>query len=573
MIPQRLPLLAVFTVATVAAVGLLAWWTRGPRQPAGLQFVDPTTGLGLDRVLRCGSPEKFWILENVGSGCALLDANGDGRLDIFLPSPGWVEDNAVTGQGPALYLQLPGGAFEDRTVEAGLTSVTWQTGVAVGDMDNDGNPDLFVSCYGKDQLYRNVGNARFREVSRPMGLTSTGFSSSAVFLDFDRDGYLDLYVAGYVRFKPDLPANGEKPCLQNGVPVACAPGLHEPEPDRLYHNEAGERFVEVSERWGISGTQGGYGLGVAAGDFDGDGWPDIYVANDTTANFLWRNVEGTGFEDVALWTGAALSDWGQGQAGMGVEVADADSDGHVDIFVTNYSHEFNAYYRNLGDGTFEDATHAAGFAAGSYPFLGWGVRLADLDQDGDLDLVAANGHVHPRASEIHANLTYPQRCLFYLNDGHGHFTEQGLHLGDAAATPRCHRGLAVGDLDNDGDLDILLSVIDAGPVVLRNEGSPRGSWVSFRLQGTRSNRDAIGARVTLTAQGRTQFREVTRGGGYLSAQDPRLYFGLHTATQVESLQIKWPSGAVDEIGPLEARKRYRVVEGGKSSELRIEKSE
>ena len=222
MIPQRLPLLAVFTVATVAAVGLLAWWTRGPRQPAGLQFVDPTTGLGLDRVLRCGSPEKFWILENVGSGCALLDANGDGRLDIFLPSPGWVEDNAVTGQGPALYLQLPGGAFEDRTVEAGLTSVTWQTGVAVGDMDNDGNPDLFVSCYGKDQLYRNVGNARFREVSRPMGLTSTGFSSSAVFLDFDRDGYLDLYVAGYVRFKPDLPANGEKPCLQNGVPVRNA---------------------------------------------------------------------------------------------------------------------------------------------------------------------------------------------------------------------------------------------------------------------------------------------------------------------------------------------------------------
>ena len=562
MIRHRTRLLAVLILAIVTALGLLASWTKGSREPAGLHFVDRASELGLNRVVRSGSPEKLSILESVGSGCALLDANGDGRLDIFLASPGSIDEKAVlAGQGPVLYLQRPGGAFEDRTDEAGLTSSAWQTGVAVGDMDNDGNPDLFVSCYGKDLLYRNVGNARFREVSQTMGLASTGFSSSALFLDFDRDGYLDLYVAGYVRFKPDRPRNGGNPCLQRGVPVSCAPGLHEPEPDRLYHNQGGEHFVEVSDQLGIARTEGGYGLGVAAGDIDGDGWSDIYVANDTTANFLWRNIGGTGFEDVALWAGAALSDWGQGQAGMGADVADADSDGHLDIFVTNYSHEFNAYYRNLGDGTFEDATHKAGFAAGSYPFLGWGVRLADLDQDGDLDLVAANGHVHPRASEINATLTYPQRCLFYLSDGSGHFSEQGLRLGESAARPRSHRGLAVGDLDNDGDLDILIAVMDAPPALLRNEGSPKGSWVSLRLQGTRSNRDAIGARVTVTAKGRTQLREVTRGGSYLSAQDPRLYFGLDTAKQVERIRIEWPSGTVDEIGPLAAGKRYRVVEG------------
>lgn len=564
MIPKRTPFLAVTLLGALTAIGLgvCVWWRMGPREPAALHFVDRGAELGLHRVLPCGSPEKLLILESVGSGCGLLDANGDGRLDIFLAGPGLIKESSIIpGHGPAFYLQGPGGAFQERTAEAGLASTRWETGVAVGDIDNDGDPDLFVACYGKDLLYRNDGNARFIEVAQSMGLEATGLSSSAIFLDFDRDGYLDLYVAGYVRLLPENLRNGGKPCFQNGVAVSCAPGFHEPEPDRLYHNEAGERFVDVSELLGIARLEGGYGLGVAAGDFDGDGWSDIYVANDTTANYLWHNLKGTGFEDVALWSGAALSDWGQGQAGMGAEAADADGDGNIDIVVTNYSHEFNAYYRNLGNGTFEDATHSAGLASGSYPFLGWGVRLADLDSDADLDLVVANGHVHPQAAALNPSLTYPQRSLFYLNDGKGNFTEEGPQLGVPAMTPRAHRGLAVGDLDNDGDLDILMAVMDAAPVLLKNEGSSKGSWVSFLLQGTQSNRDAIGARVTLKTASRTQVREVTRGGSYLSAQDPRLYFGLHTAKQVEHLQIKWPSGRVDEIGPFEARRRYRVVEG------------
>ena len=533
-----------------------------------LQFEDIAPRLGLNRVLRSGSCDKLWILENVGTGCALFDADLDGLLDIFLANAGTVEGRKIVpGPGPAFYRQLPGGKFEDRTREAGLEASSWETGVAVGDMDNDGLPDLFVTAYGKSHLYRNLGGGKFRDDSNALGPVEEGFSTSAVFLDYDGDGFLDLFVANYVRFDWNALPNGGKPCLQKGVEVACGPGFFQPRSGRLYRNHGGARFIDVTKETGIARDEGAYGLGVAAGDLDQDGRPDIYVANDTTANFLWHNVDGSRFEDVALWSGVALSESGQGQAGMGVDIADADGDQRLDIFVTNYSEEYNAFYRNLGDGTFEDRSHKAGFAKDSFLLLGWGVKFLDLDNDGNLDLFVANGHVYPKAKEVNRALDYLERCLIYRNIGEGRFVEEGLNLGEAAALPRPHRGLSVGDIDNDGDLDILLTVLDGPPVLLRNNGPAKGNWISLRLEGVRSNREGIGAQAKLTAGGKVQLREVTRGGSYLSAQDVRLHFGLGSSSTADHVTIRWPSGQVDEIGPLKGGKRYLIVEGeGKARE-------
>ncbi len=553
-------------LSTLSAITVfLAGCTSSKDAPA-LQFIDTAPALGLTRVLRSGSPEKLWILENVGTGCALLDTNGDGLLDVFLANAGTLEmrEGRITlapGPGPALYVQGPRGRFADRTRDAGLSSAAWQTGVAVGDIDNDGDADLYVACFGQSLLFRNRGEGNFEEVSGAMGIRGERFGTSAVFFDYDRDGFLDLYSTGYVRFDLRSPPNGGRPCVLGGVEVACGPGHCEPEPDRLWHNERGNQFTDVSEIMGIAPAVGSYGLGVAVGDLDGDGWPDIYVANDTTANFLWHNAEGKRFEDVAVWAGAALSESGQGQAGMGTDIADADGDGRLDIFVTNYTEEYNAFYRNIGDGAFEDRTHQAGLAKDSFLFLGWGVKLADLDLDGDLDLVAANGHVYPQAAQVNPAFTYAERCLFYSNLGGGRFVEEGLKLGTAAAAARPHRGLAVGDIDLDGDLDLVLTVLDGPPVLLENRGTSLGNWISMRLEGTRSNRDAIGARVTLTAADREQVREVTRGGSYFSAQDVRLHFGLGSARTVERVQIRWPGGLVEKLGPIAAGAQYRVVEG------------
>ncbi len=531
-----------------------------------LLFVDVAPQLGLRRPLRSGGTQKHWILENVGTGCALLDANQDGLLDVFVANAGVVEQGRILpGPGPALYMQGPPGKFTDRTEAAGLLSKAWQSGVAVGDMDNDGDADLFVSCFGRCLLFRNKGDGAFEEVAEAMGIEGAMFAASAVFFEFDRDGFLDLYVTGYVKFAPSALSNGGRPCLLNGVEVACGPGHFDPEPDRLYRNVNGKRFVDVTRELGIAASEGGYGLGVVAGDFDVDGWPDVYVANDTTANHLWHNIRGQRFEDVALWAGVALSDSGQGQAGMGVDTADVDGDGRLDYVVSNYSEEYNTFYRNLGEGLFEDRTLAAGLADDSYALLGWGVKFADLDNDGDLDFVVANGHVHPQVHDANPALDYLQRCLVYLNDGRGAFQEVGRDLGEATARPRAHRGMAVGDVDSDGDIDLLLTVLDGPPVLLENRSSGVGAWVSLLLEGSSSNRDAIGARVVLSAGGREQFREVTRGGSYLSAHDVRLHFGLGSASRVDSVSITWPGGTLETIGPLGGNRHYRIVEGSRKA--------
>jgi hypothetical protein len=557
-----------------AALGLLAFLAAGhsgcsrrepsisPAEPR-LRFSEAAAARGLERVLRSGSPEKLTILENVGTGGAFLDADGDGRLDIFLANAGVLEAGSIKpGPGSALYLQGADGRFADITREAGLEYHGWGTGVAVGDIDNDGDLDICLTGFGRTLLYLNQGAARFEEVSRSAGLVEGSFGTSAVFVDYDADGLLDLYVANYVRFDPAAPPNAGEPCIENGVPVACGPGFCDPAPDFLYHNQGAGRFRERGAEAGINRAEGAYGLGVAAGDLDGDGLPDLYVANDTTANFLWRNLGGGRFEESGIYAGAALSEEAQGQAGMGVALGDAGGSHRLDIFVSNYSEEHNAFYRNLGGGGFEERTAGAGLKQGeSFLALGWGAVFADLDNDADLDLVVANGHVHPRAGEANPALSYLQRCFFLLNDGRGRFEERGRALGEAAAAPRAHRGLAAGDIDGDGDIDLLITVLDGPAVLLINEGERLGRALRVRLEGRRSNREGIGARLWLSAGGKAQMREVSRGGSYLSSSDALIHFGLGGAARAESLRVRWPSGLEETVGPLEAGFVYVLVEG------------
>lgn len=549
----------------------------GQEQLPGVgRLTDVTAGSGLEKAVESGSPEKLWILESVGSGCAFLDADGDRRLDVFVASGGKVtHGNVHPGPGGFFYRQVGNGRFQDATETAGLAFEGWATGVAVGDFNNDGKPDLFVGCYGQDRLFKNVGG-RFEDVTAEAGLLLNSalrdFSTSATFLDFDRDGRLDLYVTRYVDFDPSQPPNDGFPCRQGEIEIACPPTFHPALPDRLYRNVDGSRFVDVSREVGIQTSEGAYGLGVVAGDFDGDGFTDLYVANDTTANFLWHNVDGKHFEELALFSGAALSDEGQGQAGMGVATGDLDGDQDLDLAVTNYSLESNAFYLNSGGGRFEDIGPSHILSRSSYLLLGWGIQLGDLNLDGRLDLVTANGHVYPAIAQADSSLRYDQPCQVLLGTGGGTFRDATTECGQAAALPRAHRGLATGDFDNDGDLDVLLTVQDSPAVLLRNDSPPPHNWVSLRLLGARSNREAIGAEVRLRTGKAVQLRQVSRGGSYLSARDVRLFFGLGEARQVDEVRITWPGGEIEVLRALDANRFYDVVEGtGVAEPIRVDR--
>lgn len=536
-----------------------------PGSPPGvvtaLRFLDVASSSGVDHLLVSGGTEKLSIVENIGTGVALLDANGDGRLDLFLANAGRIKGGVVVpGPGLALYLQGPaGGEFEEASGRLGLDFDGWATGVAVGDYDNDGDLDIFLACWGADRLWENR-DGRFIEVGQLAGVDHDGLTTSAVFLDYDRDGKLDLYAASYLKFDlADLPNEGE-PCLEGGATVACGPGFYEPEPDRLYHNEGGGRFRLVSAESGMGKAEGGYGLGVAVDDFNLDGLPDIYVANDTTGNYLWLNEGGGKFTEGALMAGAALSPEGQGQAGMGVAAGDCNGDGNPDIFVTNYSQEQNSLYLGIGGGEFTESSSASGFSFESYIALGWSTFFVDLDNDADDDLFVANGHVHPGAAEINSSLSYLQPCHFFLNDGKGNFQLCPPSVGNAATEQRAHRGAAYGDIDGDGDLDLLLSVQDGPPVLLMNQSEGAGNSLLVELSGSSSNREGVGARLVGRLGSKTITRTVGRGAGYLSASDCRAHFGLGAAGSLDTLEILWPSGRKHQLQDVKAGFLYRVKE-------------
>lgn len=540
-----------------------------PRQtPEKEAFRNVAPEAGITRPNVCGSPGLLYIFENIGSGAGLLDFDRDGLVDVLINNAGTTgiiegppkRVRLLEGPGASLYRQLPGGRFEDVTRAAGVRFRGWGTGVAIGDVENDGDPDLFLAAFGRSRLFVNNGDGTFTDRTRPAGLDREGYATSATFVDYDRDGDLDLYVASYVAFDLDAPPNRGEPCYKHGVVISCGPTMHPDLPDILYRNRGDGTFEDVTREAGLETQAGAYGLGVMAGDLDRDGWPDIYVTNDTQANFHWHNMGDGTFEEVAIFSGSALSENAQGQSGMGVDLGDVDGDGWLDIHVSNYSEEPNAYYRNLGDGTFSDESARSGIARATFMYLVWGTKLLDLDQDGYLDLVIVGGHVHPRAAELAPRLTFEQQILVFRGGGDGSFTDITARLGDVFTARRNHRGLAVGDLDRDGDLDMLVTLLDGPPLLLRNDLNGKGAAVQFLLKGSASNSEGIGSRIELEADGRLLVREVTRGGSYLSANDVTAHFGLGDTHTARNVMVRWSSGKISQLGSLEAGSLYLVRE-------------
>ena len=557
----------------LAAVALAAFWlssspawaqktARPPRAP--IEFQDVTRAAGIRFHLTCGGPEKRYIMESLCGGVAFLDFDNDGWLDIFLVNGSTVAD-LHRGAQPnfQLYRNTRDGRFADVTAKAGFTRGCWAFGVAAGDYDNDGFADLYITCLDGGLLYRNRGDGTFADVTAKAGVDNGGrWGSSAAFGDYDHDGFLDLYIANYVELDLEhLPEFGSSVfCRYRGIPVSCGPRGLKGSRDRLYRNQGDGTFADVSEKLGID-PDGSYGLGVLWGDFDLDGKLDLYVADDSTPSLLYHN-EGNGkLAETGVAAGVAYSGDGREQAGMGVDSADYDRDGLPDLAKTNFSDDSNNLYHNDGSLSFTDLAGPTGFGPISTPFLGFGVKFADFDNDGWPDLFVANGHVNPQVDGHAFGIPYAQRPLLFRNLGNGRFAEIGQGAGPALQSKKVSRGLAAGDFDNDGNLDLLVTNLDGSPTLLRNPGSPGRHWLRIKAVGTRSNRDGFGARVQLTAGSATQTAEVRANSSYLSASDPRLHFGLGTATRVERIVIHWPSGSTDILQNEAADQELVVKEG------------
>ena len=545
----------------------------------GVRYVDVTRAAGLAGFRHVsGSAAKDYILEATGSGVAFFDFDNDGWLDAYLVNGSTFA--ALRGQeeapSAALFRNNRDGTFTDVTAAAGVANRRWGQGVCVGDFDNDGWPDLYVTNFGRNRLYRNTGQGTFTDVAETAGVAVGGWSTGCAFGDYDGDGRLDLFVAGYIALDldhlPPSPAGaasrreGDKPaasgeaargnlgaayragaayCEYRGQPVMCGPRGLKGAPDHLFHNNGDGTFTDVSVKAGVADPSGFYGFGVAFLDFDDDGRLDLFVANDSNPNYLYRNRGDGTFQDVSYASGAALNELGLDQAHMGVAVGDYDHDGRDDIHVTNFADDSNLLFHNDGGGLLTDVSYPAGVGHPSVPFLGWGTHFLDYDNDGWLDLFVANGHVYPIVDAFDWNTSYRQRALLFRNVK-GKFVEVGGAGGEGLATPRCARGSAAGDFDNDGDVDLLVSTIDDAPALLRNEGGNRaGHWLTVRLVGDparRCPRDAIGSVVFCTANGFRQRGEVASGRSQMSQSDLRVHFGLGPATRVDRLEVRWANG-------------------------------
>ncbi len=534
---------------------------RSGKQPESVrpvvQFTDIALSSGITFRHTNGNSGRYYFLETVASGGGFIDFDGDGDLDIYLLNgaaiPGFVPVQPVSS---VLYRNDGNGSFTDVTDQAGVGNVGgYGMGMAVADYDNDGDDDLFVTNYGANILYRNEGGGVFDNVTAQAGLSvprSPLFSTSSVFLDYDRDGHLDLYVCVYVEFNFDT----NRRCSRDGIQSYCGPDIYEGVADLLYHNNGDGTFSDVSAKAGIANPKG-KGLGVVGGDYDGDGWTDIFVANDLTPDFLYRNNGDGTFTDQALLAGVAYGEDGVARAGMGVDLGDYDRNGTPDIYVTNFSLEPNSLHRNNGNGTFTESTFGAGVGNPTLLFLGFGTAFKDFDHDGWLDLFAANGHVIDNISLFDSSITYAQTNQLFRNDGDGRFTDVSDRAGAPFQVERVHRGAAFGDVDNDGDIDILVTTVNDVPLLLRNNGTGgsggNGGYGSLLVstEGVRSNRNGIGARVTVVTDAQRQRREIRSGYSYLAANDLRAHFGLGASTGVDSVIVDWPSGARDVVTGIE----------------------
>jgi enediyne biosynthesis protein E4 len=561
----------------LAAIPPIRAWAQGissrgvkpmPRgKPSGLpwnsRFVDIAEQAGLRApVIYGGEEHKDYIIETVGCGVAFIDYDNDGWLDIFILS-GTRLQNPPDGAHNRLYKNNRDGTFTDVTERAGLKRSGWASAVCVGDYDNDGFDDLFVTYWGQNVLYHNNGDGTFTDVTEKAGLQQPvkRWGSGCTFVDYDRDGKLDLLVASYLEFDiANTPKPGENSnCNWKGIPVNCGPRGLPPGSLSLYHNNGNGTFSDVSDKSGVRKIKSGYAMTTVAADFDNDGWPDIYVACDSTPSHLLRNNHDGTFTDTGLESGVALNEDGMEQAGMGVGVGDYNLDGNLDIFKTHFADDTNILYKNDGKGNFEDATIAAGLGVETR-FIGWGTGIVDLDNDGHPDLFFVTGSVYP---EVEARLpNYPFRTprVIFRNLGNGQFEELMEQGGPAIAAPHASRGCAFGDFDNDGDIDMVVVNLNEPPSLLRNDVSGGGHWLKVKLEGVKSNRGAIGARVTAHYGGKLQAQEVLSQSSFYSSNDPRLHFGLGAASQAD-LDIRWPDGKLERVQNVAANRLAVIREG------------
>jgi enediyne biosynthesis protein E4 len=505
------------------------------------------------------SPEKY-LPESSGPGCAFLDYDNDGWMDIYLVNSGkcdFYHPNPPLRN--ALYRNNRDGTFSDVTEKAGVAAGGFGQGVAVGDYDNDGLPDLYVTQYGKSILYHNNGDGTFTDVTEKAGVAAPGWSSSAVWFDYNNDGLLDLFVCRFVDFSKEL----NKPCgiHEDGLRHYCIPTVYTPMPSWLFRNNGDGTFTDVSKESGIAGPLG-KAWGVVAADVNNDGFIDLFVSNDTVRNFLFLNRGNGKFEEVGETAGVAYSAAGRARSGMGVDAADYDHDGFMDLFVANLDRQSYSIYRNNHDETFDDTGAQTGIAAATYLMSGWGLKFFDFDNDGTLDLLLVNGNPDDLIDRIHSQVTYEERPLLFQGTGKG-LRNMSQQSGPIFAQPLSGRGLAIGDFNNDGAMDVLIGVNDGAPVLLRNTAGGQNHWLGIKLVGTKSNRDAIGARITYQAQDLAQSRMKVGGGSYLSSHDSRMVLGIGKRTRLDWVEVKWPlpSGKTERFTDLPVDRYITIVEG------------
>ncbi len=533
--------------------------------PPKINFVDIAMRAGLTAKTVAGDEKrKKYIIETTGSGVAFIDYDNDGWPDVFLVN-GSTLAGFPKGQEPTshLYHNNGDGTFTDVTKKAGVALTGWGQGVCAGDYDNDGWVDLFVTFWGHNVLLHNNGDGTFTDVTKKTGLShdKVRWGTGCAFIDYDRDGKLDLFVSEYVDFDPNhTPEPGSSSlCQWKGISVMCGPRGLKGTRNELYHNNGDGTFTDVSEKSGVSKTDPYYCFTALTGDFDNDGWPDIFVACDSTPSLLFRNNHDGTFAEIAVKAGVAYNEDGREEAGMGAHAMDYDGDGWLDIIRTNFSDETSTLYHNNGDGTFTDVTYVSGLGVNTQ-FLGWGTLFVDVDNDGWPDLFVANGHVYPEVDSNGLNSTFRERKVLYWNQHNGKFKDISLDSGPGITTPFNSHGVAAADFDNDGGVEILVNNSHDAPSLLKNNGD-QGRWISLKLVGTKSNRDAIGARVTVSAGGHNQLQEVRSGGGYISQSDFRLHFGLGKAAKAATVEVKWPSGQRQVFHDVEADKFYLIEEG------------
>ena len=519
-----------------------------------VRFTDITAELGVEfRHVNGESGQKYFI-EPIGSGVVLFDFDNDADLDLYLIN-GSDLSKRISPVAPINRLyRNDGDTFTDVTMQAAVGDTGYGLGGCVGDYNNDGFTDLYVTNYGPNVLYRNNGDGTFTDVRESTGTAGNQFSSGCAFVDVDADGYLDLYVVNYVQF--DFETNPE--CTRQGIRTYCTPEALQGAADILYRNNGDGTFTDITADAGISGADG-KGLGVVCGDVDNDGDIDIFVANDTTPNFLYLNDSNAAIKmtEDALFAGVALSEEGRAYSGMGANLGDFDNDGYLDIVITNFQDQTNSLYQNAQNGFFNEVSFAKGIGERSLRYLAWGVDFADINNDGWLDLFVANGHLDDNIAEIDPIGTYAQPNQLFLNNGGVRFE---VSIDAAIAIPKVSRGTAFGDIDNDGDIDIVVSNLKDAPTVLRNDSDNASQWLQVKLIGTHCNRDAIGARVTIVSGDSTQIREVKSGSGYLSQNDLRLHFGLGNATRVDTVTVRWLCGKVQTLQDVETNRVLVISE-------------